>query len=801
MTARTATRLALCACASLLPLSAAPAQNAQAVDPQRAVPPLTPSPDGVGAAGNDSGEIVVIARKREERLVDVPIAISALSADDLARSQAVDLSGVQGTVPNVNLVQGRGASSTANIFIRGIGQPDALQTFDPAVGIYVDGVYISRIQGALFNLFDVERVEVLRGPQGTLYGKNTIGGALNIVSRKPDLSDVHASGSATYGRFDQILVNGYATAPLVADKVALSLAGVYDKRDGFVTDPRTGRKYNDRNTQAVRGIVRARPSDDFELILSGDYTRQRTDPTLGYPTAPLIATRFVPLGAIVLTPGNPYGPYNYRASTSLAPGQGQDLDHYGVALTANLALGDSGFSVTSITGYRRLKTDFYIDIDASQFELGDALVSTRQHQFSQELQLKYASGPLNGVFGLYYLNETVRSHQEAYADDLFQVAAGVPATFTRFIDDDQRLNSYAAFGQLTYDLTDRLSVTGGLRYSYEKKRYNRFTTTASTALGAPFAALNGLAFAFPGGLPAPFNADNDVSFDAWTPSATLSYKPTRDTLLYATANRGFKSGGFNGRVNSVADVRTIVNGVAVINPYFSPETVWTYETGAKGSFLGGRVRLSADIFYSNYKNFQARVGGGTVGIAATGSFPVLNAGNLRIWGIEADATVKPTDAWTVRATFGYLDAKYKRFDDGRRVAPAGSDSFSCNPTGTRVTCEPAFAPPITFSLGSDYAIPLGDGTTLTLGGDARFVDKHFLSVDNRPGLTEDGYWLVNAFAQLDLGAGRYYARAGVKNLTKSLYRTDGQEFSSVGNIQTVYYGDPRTWNVTLGFRF
>ncbi|RZM24794.1 MAG: TonB-dependent receptor, partial [Sphingomonas sp.] len=451
------------------------AQSGQAVDPQGATQAIEPSPGGVEAPGGDTGEIVVIARKREERLVDVPIAVSALSSNDLARSQAVDLSGVQGTIPNVNLVQGRGSSTNANIFIRGIGQPDALQTFDPAVGIYVDGVYISRIQGALFNLFDVERLEVLRGPQGTLYGKNTIGGAVNVVSRKPSLTDVHAAGSIGYGRFDQILGNAYVTAPLVTDKVGISLAGVYDKRDGFVTDPLTGRKYNDRNTLAGRAILRAQPTDDLELIASGDYARQRTDPTLGYPTARLTATSFTQ-GLVVLSPANPYGPYDYKASTSLAPGQGQDLDHYGGSLTANLGLGDSGFSLTSITAYRRLKTDFYIDIDASQFELGDALVATRQHQFSQEVQLKYASDRLNGVFGLYYLNEKVTSHQEAYADSLFQLTPTVPITFTRFIDDDQRTKSYAAFGQLTYDLTDKLAVTGGLRYTKEKKTYDRLTT-------------------------------------------------------------------------------------------------------------------------------------------------------------------------------------------------------------------------------------------------------------------------------------------------------------------------------------
>ncbi|WCT71997.1 TonB-dependent receptor [Sphingomonas naphthae] len=738
------------------------------------------------AADAGSGEIVVVARRREERLLDVPIAVTALSGNDLAKQQAIDLSGVQGTIPNVNMVQGRGSASNANIFIRGVGQPDALQTFDPAVGVYVDGVYMSRIQGALFNLFDVERVEVLRGPQGTLYGKNTIGGAVNVVSKKPNLSTLTAAGSATYGRFDQILLNGYVSAPLVTDKVALSIAGVWDKRDGLVTDPLTGRKYNDRDTVAGRAILRARPTETLELIAAGDYTRQRTAATLGYATATLTNINLLTGASINVKPGYPLGRYDYRTSTSLKPGQGQRLDHWGGSLTANLELNDI-FSLSSITAYRRLKPDYYIDFDATELQVADAFVGVRQRQFSQELQFKVDTGKLNAVAGLYYLREHITSHQESYDDNYLRLGA-VPVTFTRYIDDDQLTHSYAAFGQATYDFTDQLALTAGLRYTKEKKRY--FRTTYTVLAGAATAP-----FVFPNSLPAPFNADDTATFDAWTPSATLSFKPTPDTLLYGSASKGFKSGGFNGRVNGLGDVTQVINGVTTVVPNFAPETVWTYEVGAKGSFLDRRVSISADVFRSDYKDFQARVGGGTTGVAG-GSFPVVNAGKLRIWGVEAELAVRPTRQWNIRANLGYLNAKYLEFNDSRR-APA----FSCNPTGNAITCRPAFTPPITYSLGSDYAIPLGEMGSVTVGGDMRFVDKHFLSVDNRAGLKEPGYYLFNAFVQFDAAGGRYYVRGGVKNITKTLYRTDGQEFSSVGNIQTVYYGDPRTWSVTAGFRF
>ncbi len=770
-------RLALFAGAALLALPAAAQPAAQAAD---------------GQAANDaveSAEIIVSARRRDERLLDVPVAVTAFSQADLQRLQAVDLSGLQGTAPNLNLVQGRGSAASANIFIRGIGQPDALQTFDPAVGIYVDGVYLSRIQGALLNLFDVERIEVLRGPQGTLYGKNTTGGAISIVSRKPDLNTARAEASALYGSFNQILLNGYVTAPLVGDRLALSLAGQWDKRDGLVTDPRTGRRYNDRDSLTGRAILRAKPTDALEIIATADYNRQRNALTLGYPTAPLLQTSLFPAGVATLVPANPRGRYDFQASTSFRGNEGQRLDHWGVNLTANWTLSDA-FTLTSITSWRKLDPDFFIDIDASEAELGDVFVGLDQRQFSQEVQLKWNSDQFSGVFGLFYLNENVASRQEAYADDLFTFLGG-PVSFTRFITDNQSTKSYAAFGQATYEFTDRLSLTAGLRYTHEERRYNRFTTTASS-----FAGLNGIAFRFPDNLPAPLNASDTAEFDAWTPSLTLSYKPAADALVYASASRGFKSGGFNGRANSLSDLTLVVNGAPTLVTQFRPETVWTYEGGAKGRFADGRVFLSGTVFYSDFRDFQARVGGGLVG--ATGVFPVLNAGRLSIWGIELEATLKPTSAWTIRATGGYLNARYDEFNDGRRVPP---QSFSCNPTGQRVTCEPAFAPPITLTIASDYRIALGEAGSITLGGDARFVDRHFLSVDNRPGLTEPGYWLANAFVRFDATGGRWYLQGGVKNLFDALYRTDGQEFSSVGNIQTVYFGDPRTFNAVIGFRF
>ena len=265
--------------------------------------------------------------------------------------------------------------------------------------LYEDGVYFSRIQGALFNLFDVDHIEVLRGPQGTLYGKNTIGGAVNVVSRKPDTDTLKALGSFTYGSYNQILANGYVSVPLVTDKLALSLAGVYDKRDGTVTDPLTGRRYNDRNTAAGRAILRATPTDRIELILEADYTRQRTAPTLGYATAPLTNA----------VSGNRCGHYR-QASLSLWPVQLQGIDQPGTWPGREArSLGDVVHRQCRIE--RCILDHFDHGLSGPAPRLLYRLRRDRargrrcpgqrqQHQFSQELQLKYNGDSLKGVFGL-----------------------------------------------------------------------------------------------------------------------------------------------------------------------------------------------------------------------------------------------------------------------------------------------------------------------------------------------------------------------------------------------------------------
>ena len=805
ISAKTIARNTLLGSVALLALAAVPAL-AQTMTEQTAEPSKSPSPiaDLAEDQAANPDEIVVIARRRAENILDVPISVSAFSEQQLINSGAYDLSGIQGAVPNLNIVQGRGSASSANITIRGIGQPDALQTFDPAVGVYVDGVYQSRIQGALFSMFDVQQVEVLRGPQGTLYGKNTIGGAINIITRKPG-NEFVANASFAYGSYNQILANAYVAAPLVQDKLAVGIAGTFNKRDGTVTDVNTGEKYNDINTGTGRIIVRATPVETLEVLFSADYTRQDSSLTLGQNTTaicqlalgipglpqPPVNSNCTPpngfFGNRVIAKGA--GKWDYKSATDFRNGEGQQMTSWGVSGTVNAELSDT-LTLVSITAYRELKPEYYIDIDATTTETGNVKVFVDQNQFSQELQLKLDSSSFAGVFGLYYLNENVGSEQVAYADDVFSIYNGfggyIPVTFQRTVADNQELNSYAAYGQLTWKATEAFNITGGLRYTRETKQYFRTTTTTSS-----LAALNGT-FTFPDSLvgnPLYEPGIDTQSWSAWTPMVTATLEVAPQQMIYFTASNGFKSGGFNGRANSVADLIQVIDGKPQLAVTFEPESAWNFEGGYKAAFADGKVTLAASAFYMDYSNFQARVGERDA--AGFGYLPVINAGAMQLYGFELESTIRLIPNLTLYGSLGYLNASYSEFDDTR--------ANGCNPTGQRITCTPAFAPPITARLAADYTIPVADNSAVNFGADVRFVDKQYLSVDNRANLVEPGYTMLNAYVRYD--AEHWYIMGQVKNATGAIYKTDAQEFSSVANIQTAYYGDPRTFLGTIGVRF
>ena len=764
------TARSLLASAAMIALSTtAQAQSAAETTAQAADQPAAPAATGAADDEKSDQEIVVTARRTEENIQRVPSGISAFNERSLDRLQASDTTGLQGAVPNLNIVQGRGSSNATNIFIRGIGQPDALQTFDPAVGVYVDDVYLSRIRGNQLDLLDLERIEVLRGPQGTLYGKNTIGGAIKFVSRKPG-QDFRANGSISLGSYDQVDLKGAASGP-ITDTLAAGFAVMRSKRDGYVEDSANGRDYNDKDSVGGRAAVAFTPSSKVRLDLVADYSHDDASLSIGRPVNNL---RTFSGGTLVVTDPVGSGSYNWRGRTTPSLPNSTKLTHWGTSATLAVDLTEA-LTFKSITAYRNLKTDDYIDIDATQFSVGDVFVGVRQHQTSQEFQLAYAGDKLSGLAGLYYLDERIKSHQEAYANDLLGPAF-INSGFARTVDDRLKTRSYAAYVNASYEIVPDVRLSAGLRYTKETKDYFRTTSTFFSLLPRFNSTY---AFAPPKG-----------KWSDWSPMASIDWQALPNLMLYARAAKGFKSGGFNGRANTPGE-----------SSEYDPETVWSYEAGFKSRPLAG-LTLNGSAFTGNYKDFQARVSGiddDPVTGLPTPKLSVLNAGKLRIRGFELETAWTPVTGLLIDGQLGYLDADYKEFDDVRFAAFGGSRAFQ----------TPAFAPKWTLRLGAQYAVDLGGSGSITIGGQTRYKSRTALAVDNTltnsrtevDGLFQKGYWVHDARIVYETESKHFALGLYGNNLSERAYKTDAQEFSSVGNIRTVYYGAPRTVTVRFTARY
>ena len=721
-------------------------------------------------AADEAGKIekvTVTARRTKENQQKVPASVSSFSEKSLDRIGATDVTGLQGAIPNANIAQGRGSSNATNIYIRGVGQPDALQTFDPAVGVYVDDVYLSRIRGTQFELMDIERLEVLRGPQGTLYGKNTIGGALKVITRRPT-DESKGAASFTVGSYGELVGNGTISGGLT-DTLAASASLLIGSRDGYVENPVTDAEYNDRGVGAGRVKLAWDPSEDFQLDVSFDYAEEDAALNVGQATNTLTTILGVPLLVVPATPPE----FNFETRTTPGLPNSTEMTHWGGSASATWDL-DDAWTLRSITAYRELQNRDYVDIDATQLELGDVLVDVDQNQTSQELQLLYAGTNWQLVSGLYYLRENIVSHQEAYADDYLGGFLG-GNTFLRTVDDDLQTTSWAAFANAVFALTDTVNLSTGIRYTEEEKEYFRTTSTFSNS-----ALFNGT-FAF----------SRTESWENVSPMVSLDWQANDNTLLYARYATGFKSGGFNGRANAAGEDQ----------PY-DPETLDSYEVGVKSDWADGTVRTNITAFYNDYTDFQARVSRSvtspTQPIPAI-DFAVLNAGGLEIYGAELEFLAYPVPELRLDASIGYLHAEYTEFFEVR-AGPVTID---------RSWQTPAFSPEWTMRFGGQYEWSLGDMGSLTLGAAARFRSEMALAVDNAnltsraifPGMWQDDFWVYDA--QLVWANDNETLLAGLyaRNLSDEVYKTDAQEFSSVAGIRTAYYGAPQTVSFKITVRY
>lgn len=598
-------------------------------------------------AGND---IVVTARRTSERLQDVPIAITALSGAALAERNVATLDEIAKFTPNIRFDAAAalsGGNYNATVFIRGVGQNDFAIFSDPGVGFYVDDVYYARSIGGILDAVDISSVQVLRGPQGTLFGKNTIGGAVLINTATPDLDSFSGQVEGTYGRFDRIDVKGAINIPLVTDLVALRLSAATINRDGYVKRLVTGDTQGDRSAQIVRAKLRIQPQGSGLIVdLGGDYTRARETSApsdlLAVGNAPgITGVPFLTnyniyvapsLGIVAPNGQRTLNPSFITASpfeTYATGPNDNDLDLWGVQ--ANVAYDFGGATLKSITAYRHMKAYFTRDGDNTPFTFRQTTNRDRQKQFSQELQLtgKVFADRLSYVLGAYYFKE--RASDIAAADlalGLQAPTAPPPFTPAVFIRNYTNNRSLAVYGQFDLEIVPRLSVTLGGRYTDDKKVFTSINVRQRDLVQF-------------------VNVTEEATFRKFTPRVGVNYKAADDVLLYASYARGFKQGGFNGR--------PLVSQAEVTQ--YAPEELTTYEAGIKAQWLDRALTTNVAVFHSIYKDIQLTVN-------QTPTNFVANAASGKINGVEFEAIMRPAPWLTFNTGVGYLDTKYTSVGQG-----------------------------------------------------------------------------------------------------------------------------------------
>ena len=749
-------------------------------------------------------EIVVTARKREESLQSAPVSVTAFTSEMLQETGAASLAALRTLTPNVQFQQNASAT-TAGVFIRGIGQSDFLLTSDPGVGIYVDGVYLARTYGSVLDLLDVERIEVLRGPQGTLFGKNTIGGAVNVITAQP-LDKFYGKAQAQFGSRNRVDVDGIANFPLVPETLAAKLAFSSRTQDGYVNAPNIGQndnKTNDTNRQTVRGALRWQAAENVYVTVGGDYSRQRQAfadvHNFGLNRDGSANTRAYEALAL-----NPQGlsfntDYSSGPYTTLGSDDSFDnLDGWGTNLTANWQIGAA--TLKSITAYRDLTWWHGNDMDGTPLEInGTVRTDNWQHQFSQELQVTGTTfgDRMTYAAGLFYMKEKARdianirafhgtraalealpartfpsnfSFAPGYVNPCNGTAPGAPGNVVclggagnlanRILDFEfdasrsQETTSYAAYAQSTFKVTERLSATAGVRQSKDEKDliFNQ------VAFFDQFKSLD--------------NAPGSDSWSSFTPRVGLEFQATPDHLLYVSAARGFKSGGFNGRPISVLSIL----------PY-NPEYVWTYEAGFKSEWFDHRLRFNTSAFFMDYTDIQVQLieADPVTGIRIV----VRNPGDGEMRGFESELVAVPVRGLTLSAGIGMTDWKYTEI---RQQIP-----------GVTLNSERTDLPKWQGNVAAEYTFSLSNESQLQFRTDAYHQTKVFFDAANNPILTQPGYTLVNGRVSFIGPSDKWQVYVFGKNLTDKTYRLFASS-TTFGYSQELI-APPREWGLGARFTF
>ena len=695
-------------------------------------------------------EVVVTAQHREESLQDVPIAITAIGAEDIRTADVSDINSISLRTPGFSM----GAFNPAQpqLFIRGIGSNADGAGEDQSVVVFLDGVYLGRTAGQAFDLFDLERLEVLRGPQGTLYGKNAAGGAINIITTKPS-EEFEGGFELSGGDMGYFGVRGMLSGPL-GDRMAGKISFSHKERDGYVESIVADiDDLNSYNTDGVRAQLLARPADTLELLLSVDASKDRRDAP-GRSIGDGLA-----LGNLVDTYPPELQPDFYENLQDKLPHS--DTDTAGISLQADWDLGPGTF--TSITAYRTADADVFDPQPPVAFEYFpivtvDNFFKEDGDQFSQEI--RFASQASDSLFwqaGLYYLNEQV-DRDEFFDGIIGAPLGGAPTGTTLPRGGNYQTNeteSMGAFGQLTWSFGDNWDLTLGGRYTTESKD----ATNRSLANGVNILEV--------------FDIKADESWDAFTPKVAVNYY-LGDTTLYATASTGFKSGGFQGSAPTE---------LAAVTP-FDEENVTNYEAGIKGMLLDSSLRFNATVFYTQYEDLQVLIQ--TVGPGGVpGPNLTQNAGEAESSGFELEMQWQLGSYFQLAGTYAYLDTEYTQLDGNLKPFE-----------GNRLRNAPKNAGSL--SLIFDY--PLAGGGIIGARADYTHKDKAYQDLENREEGAISSYDVTNLRASYTAEDQSWELAGWVKNVFDEEYMLHNYTINP-GVAPMVLPAAPRTVGATLTYWF
>jgi len=726
-------------------------------------------------AAGDGGieEIVVTAQRREQSVQDVPIAVSAFGDLELQRRQVIETYDLLRNIPNMAGNLNVGVGTSASYFLRAVGNGESIATFDVPVGTYVDDVYMARQNSNNFALFDVERIEVLRGPQGTLFGRNTTGGAINIIMRKPG-REFGGFAEAGYGRFDQILVRGSVDVPL-SDTVLSKVSAFRITDDGYATQVSTGRGFNSRDTWGVRGMLRLVPNDRVTVDLTADHVDDQNTNFLNVigPDGDRIVNNRIVQGA--------FAPLFVGRKATLP------IDNVAISssATANVAVDFGAATLNLITGWREIQQEYIIDsggeLPRQTRPTGfNPIANISEHrQFSQEIKLDGTAGDrLTYVVGAYYLRED--------NDTDFAQAATNTATLVQTVTADRTLtndlDTYALYAQGDFELLEGLTATAGIRYTLEEK-----SLAVQTNPGGRGAQLSTAGVRAAGN---PTRLENS----AWTPRFALSYDVNDDVMLFASATRGFKSGGWPGR--SVSNAGFVP---------FEPETVWSYEAGLRSDLFDRMLRFNATAFYAKTYDIQipAQIATATGPVSST-----TNPADLRNYGLELDGLFVPVDGLTFAGSLGLQRAGYVNIDPVVQAQQARCRSGVTVPNlpGCNANfvdrlgniARPVRAPRVTASGSVTYDADLGFAT-VTPNVSVQYTSAYAIGTAGSPDQIDGSYTGSQTYVNASLG----FRPAAIEGLsiTAECKNCFGKDYA-VSYIPIFQFLDrPGTWMVRARYSF